>query len=328
MSSNSSVCEAIKREISIVGYAKMVGLELKPFGGRGQYNTVQHDSLIITPGGGRGGEDIFHWKSRDIGGSIIDFGMAYHGISNGEAIKMFRGLLNGNHNLRPAAANALGAPVPASVPKSFALPTQSNTGYKRMFAYLTQTRGLDKQVVSAMLNAKIIMEDTKGNVCFLGKDYDGAYKYGAKRGTNSDVVFRGDIAGSQKKIGFTYNVVGCTPKSLFVVEAPIDAMSIMSLLKHYGKDYNQYGYLSLGGCSDVALEYHVKHQPQLKNIYLSQDNDAAGDESRKLCKEKLAELGFSGQAIDKPPPPAFKDYGDFCQNTILNPITIERGLQP
>lgn len=334
MTTKSSVCSAIKREISIVDYAEQIGLHVKPFGARGQYNTVEHDSLIITPNGGSSGEDIFHWKSRDIGGSVIDFAMAANDIDEQQAISLLRKMLSGQPTKKyPVSAAPARQPPPAPV-KTFEIPQKSNTGYKRLYAYLIQTRGIDKDVVHELVNKKLLVQDNRGNVCFLGKNYEGKYQYGAQRGTMTDKVYRGDVAGSRKEVGFTYNVIGGTPRQVFVVEAPIDALSLMSMLKYHGRDYTQYGYISLGGTSPPALAYHLPHHPQIQKIYLCQDNDEAGNKSRLACREKLKEMGFKGQVTDKPPTPGSKDFNDdllkirSSKPEQSNQQLIERGLHP
>lgn len=291
----NDVCAAIKREIDIVEYARMVGLNPRPFGAQGKMNTVEHDSLVFSPN-----EGLFSWNSRSKGGSVIDFAMEYHGMSEREAIQHLRGYLNGdpqherlqrNHNVeyRPAEK------------REFKAPEKSTQGYKRLFGYLVKTRLIDPAVVQKMVDEKVLYQDARNNACFCGYDYDGQMKYAALRTTSTEAQFRGEAAGSHKEVGFSYNLVGKAPVAVFVCEAPIDCMSIMSMLAHHGKDFTEYAYLALGGTHEGALLNHLEHHPQLKTVYLCQDNDEAGNKSRAVCRQKLQERGFSGRVVDKSP---------------------------
>ncbi|MEG0020646.1 MAG: toprim domain-containing protein, partial [Oscillospiraceae bacterium] len=116
---------------------------------------------------------------------------------------------------------------------------------------------------------------------------------------------RGDIEGSSKEVGLFINN---NSASLLVCEAPIDAMSLMSLLEHHKVAPEKYSYLAQGGVCLNSLEYHIKRQPKINTVYLCYDNDAAGHSARAQSRELLKSLGFSGKIIDKPP--HNKDWND------------------
>lgn len=331
---DNNVCSAIKHNIDIAAYVEQCGLHLVPHGGKGYLRTQEHDSLIIMPYGKGGNEPYgtFSWNSRETGGSIIDFAMEYHGLSENDAISHLRGFLNSKEQYvlkrspRPATKTAV------AVNTSFTIPEKSSSGYKRLFGYLVQARCIDKEIVQKAVNNKQIYQDARGNVCFCGQDYDGKIAYAAMRTTASNVQFRGEAAGSKKEVGFTHNLVGHSPTQLFVTEAPIECFSIMTMLKLHNRDYEQYAYLSLGGTADNALMYHVSKHPQLQRVYLCQNNDEAGHKSRAACRAALEQAGFRGRIQDKPP--IKKDFNDDLRVLVessLEPqqqtFTIERGIQ-
>lgn len=110
---------------------------------------------------------------------------------------------------------------------------------------------------------------------------------------------RGDVENSMKKVAW---FVDNNSTSLFVCEAPVDALSVMSLLKLGGKDYNKYSYLAQSGCSSTSsLLYHVKNNPQISKVYLCYDNDTAGKEALMKATRELHESGFKGSIINKIP---------------------------
>lgn len=116
---------------------------------------------------------------------------------------------------------------------------------------------------------------------------------------------RGDIEGSNKNVGLFINN---SSASLLVCEAPIDAMSLMTLLEHHKVTPEKYSYLAQGGVCLNSLEYHIKHQPGINTVYLCYDNDDAGHKARGQSRELLKKLGFDGKIIDKPP--HNKDWND------------------
>ncbi len=322
-----NITQAIKDNISIVEYAEMIGLHpIRRGGQRESWTLKEHDSLVIKPDA-KGSHQWFIWNSTGYKGSVIDFAAALNGWSVPQAISELRKLLS-VHERPPIRADP-----PSRTPLPKADTTKESTvlslpehgkGQGRVFAYLCKTRGLSNSVVSAMVHEKKLYQDARGNAVFVGMDYDGKPKYGALRGTLSDVQFRGDISGSRKDVGFSMGLVGQSPTRLFVCEAPIDAMSIASMLEHYGRNPNAYAYLALGGTATNALEYHLAHHPQLKTIYLCQDNDAAGHKSRAACRVLLEQAGYTGQIIDKPP--IGKDFNDDLRTTLQ--AAVQQQQQP
>lgn len=116
---------------------------------------------------------------------------------------------------------------------------------------------------------------------------------------------RGDIEGSNKEVGLFINN---NSTSLLICEAPIDVMSLMTLLEHHKVNPEKYSYLAQSGVCLNALEYHIKKQPLINTVYLCYDNDEAGHTARGASRELLHTLGFIGKIIDKPP--HNKDWND------------------
>ena len=308
-----NVIQAIRDNISIVEYAQSIGLHpVKRKGNTESWYLEEHDSLIIKPQKNDSCQQWFVWNSQGVQGSIIDFAMAMNGWNQATAVHELRLYLSSQNQSLPK-------PKTEQKPEKksrnifsnnaiFSLPPKSETGQSRIFAYLCKSRGIDGQLVSTLSKQKQIYQDARGNVVFVGYDYDQTPQYASIRGTLSDVQFRGDVLGSNKTIGFSINLVGQTPTRLFVCESPIDAMSLASMMKYFGRNSKQYAYLSLGGTATNALSYHLERHPQLKTIYLAQDHDEAGLKSRVACRKLLAESGFAGHIIDKIP--TGKDYND------------------
>lgn len=135
--------------------------------------------------------------------------------------------------------------MPAPSP-DFRLPEKEENN-DRIIRYLTENRGIEKNLVEKWISSGDIYEEKKHhNVVFVGRDADGIPRYAHCRGTG-EIKYRRDVAGSDKSCGFSHRG---TDNQLFVFEAAIDLLSFIQL---FPKDWKKRSYLSLGGISGVAL---------------------------------------------------------------------------
>lgn len=300
MSRNSILSDAIKQNISILDYAQQQ-LGYTPERVGNQYALKEHDSVRINVE-----KNIFYRHSTARGGSIIDFVMEFEGLSQGEAIRKLRGCLAPGSRARAPAHTTFSNPKQE---KKVELPEAHNGRFSRVFAYLTKSRGIDNEIVAAMIKRKALYEDKRHNCVFVGYNEKNEAAFGCLRGTNTqtDKPFRGDCTDSDKAIGW---YIGHNSKSLVVVEAPIDAMSFMTMLKLHGKDYRQYDYLAIGGMCNESLPYHFGRLPrgQIQTVFLAVDNDKKGVMARTAYRNQLQKLGYTGRVLDKIP--LSKDWND------------------
>ena len=165
---------------------------------------------------------------------------------------------------------------PAPSP-DFRLPEKEENN-DRIIRYLTENRGIEKNMVEEWIGSGDIYEEKKhNNVVFVGRDADGIPRYAHCRGTG-ETKYRGDVAESDKSYGFCHRG---TDNQLFVFEAAIDLLSFIQL---FPKDWKKRSYLSLGGISSAALMAFLSERPQITSVFLCLDNDHAGNEA----SEKLA----------------------------------------
>ena len=174
---------------------------------------------------------------------------------------------------------------PAPSP-DFRLPEKEENN-DRIIRYLTENRGIEKDLVEEWISSGDIYEEKKHhNVVFVGRDADGIPRYAHCRGTG-EIKYRGDVAGSDKSCGFCHRG---TDNQLFVFEAAIDLLSFIQL---FPKDWKKRSYLSLGGISSAALMAFLSERSQITSVFLCLDNDQAGNEA---C-EKLAEEIPDGYSV-------------------------------
>lgn len=226
----------------------------------------------------RGNEWYDHAAEK--GGCAIDFVQMFYGRSFPDAVTM---LLNGEQGqaYRPSEQRK---PEP---PRPFMLP-EANHDMRRVYAYLTKTRCLDREVVSAFARAKMLYEDAKyHNAVFVGFDKEGVASHAHKRGTYTQgEPFKGNVDGCNPRYSFHYTGQSDT---VYVFEAPIDMLSFISL---YQKDWQRHSYVSLCGVSEHALLQLLVENPQVKKIGLCLDNDKAGLKARERITGILSERGY------------------------------------
>lgn len=226
----------------------------------------------------RGNEWYDHAAEK--GGCAIDFVQMFYGRSFPDAVTM---LLNGEQGqaYRPSERRR---PEP---PKPFVLP-EANHDMRRVYAYLTKTRCLDREVVSVFARVKALYEDAKyHNAVFVGFDRDGVARHAHKRGTYTQgEPFKGNVDGCAPRHSFHYTGQSDT---VYVFEAPIDMLSFISM---YQKDWQRHSYVSLCGVSEHALLQLLVDKPQIKKIGLCLDNDKAGFKARERLTGILSERGY------------------------------------
>lgn len=226
----------------------------------------------------RGNEWYDHASEK--GGLAIDFVQMFYGRSFLEAVTM---LLNGEQGQAYCPSEPR-RPEPRG---PFALP-ETNKDMRRVFAYLTKTRCLDRDVVSVFARAKLIYEDAQyHNAVFVGVDADGIARHAHKRGTyTKGEPFKGNVDGCDPRYSFHFTGQSDT---VYVFEAPIDLLSFISL---YQKEWQRHSYVALCGVAEHALLQLLSDNPQIKKIGLCLDNDKAGLKARERIAKILSERGY------------------------------------
>lgn len=214
------------------------------------------------------------------GGCAIDFVQMFYGKSFPDAVTM---LLNGEQG----QAYRSSEPRRSEPPKPFVLP-EAHTDMRRVYAYLTKTRCIDRSVVSVFAKAKMIYEDTKyHNAVFVGFDPDGVARHAHKRGTYTQgEPFKGNVDGCDPRYSFHHTGQSDT---VYVFEAPIDLLSFLSL---YPQDWQRHSYVALCGVAEHALTQLLTENPQVQKIGLCLDNDKAGIKARERLTGILSERGY------------------------------------
>ena len=239
------------------------------------------------------------------GGCAIDFVQMFYGRSFPDAVSM---LLDGEQG-QAYRESQQKEPEP---PKPFQLP-EAYANMRRVFAYLTQARCLDRNVVSAFARQKMLYEDAKyHNAVFVGYDTDGVPRHAHKRSTyTKGEPFKGNVESCGPRYSFRW--IGRSD-TVYVFEAPIDMLSFITM---YQKDWQEHSYVALCGVAEHALMQLLSDAPYVRKVGLCLDNDKAGIQARERIKQSLSERGYSDvfplfsqqkdwnedlQVMSKPPP--------------------------
>ena len=262
-----------------------------------EFRWKKHDSVTVF-------NNRWYRHSQSKGGYPVDFVMEFYHATFPEAVKMLTG----------EEGEGRQETCPAPSPE-FRLP-EKNEKNETVIKYLTEIRGIDKNLVEEWIGRGDIYEERQHhNVVFVGRDAKNIPRYAHCRGTG-ETKYRGDVAGSDKAYGFCHRG---TDNQLFVFEAAIDLLSFIQL---FPKDWKKRSYLSLGGVSGVALMDFLSERPQITSVFLCLDNDKTGNEA---C-EKLAEEVLEGYTVIRLKPSG-KDWNEvLCKEEADRKKVIEETI--
>lgn len=291
--------DRILANIDLIEYMRGCGYTPYPMGNGSYYGLKEHGSVRIYPesntyfhpGSGNG-------DTRRL--NVINFAEWYYGISNQEAIKMLAKELNGEPDYKK---DNIKREIPKIEKKSFELPPKTSSKYKHVFAYLTKTRCISKTVVTDMIKRNFLYEDTHGNATFVGYHNHKAV-FCFQRGCSDRIpegynrAFTKIITGSDFEHAF---YIDNASNKLFVTEAIIDGMSVMTMFEKHKINPDNYDYVSTCGTSMRPLVNYIKTHPSIDIVYLGFDNDETGSKYRRRAAQKLQEIGYNGKIINKPP---------------------------
>lgn len=155
----------------------------------------------------------FHQYER-IGGDAIDFVRKFYGTDYTGAMEYLLGGSGGGLKTAQLVQEEEKAP--------FSLPT-ANGNMRRVYAYLLNSRGIDKEVLDTFVRHGLIYESAKyHNAVFVGKDKNGNPCHASLRGTGTQSSYRGNEPNSVPEYSFHWYG---TSENLYLFEAPIDMLS-------------------------------------------------------------------------------------------------------
>ena len=281
-------------DTNLIDFAVQNGFEIE----EGDRNAVhvKHSGGLYLFRHGRG----YKCFANESKGNIIDFAKEFMGAADFKtAVELILGCraYETEHFVSPTEKKPRGDLV---------LPPKAKD-FNRTIAYLSKGRGIDIEIVYAMINqGKVYQAVTEKsgyvfqNCAFVGFDGDGKPRYCALRSPSTDSSFRQDVENSDKTYGFCMEG---RSNRVYEFEAPIDAMSHATLCKLNGIDWREDHRVAEGCLSDKALYRYLERHPEITEIIFCYDNDRDGKLSdgtphnhgqirANLAKEVFAKLGY------------------------------------
>lgn len=271
------------RQTDLVSLLKSKGEQVKRSGSEYEWKDGSQKVTIR-------GNLWFHQYDRE-GGDAIDFVRRFYHKSYPEAVEY---LLSGCGGVLTVS------PPVAKESKPFVLPPR-NDNMRRVYAYLTSRRGIDRDVVNAFAYRQMIYESAAyHNAVFVGFDSKGIPRHANLRGTGAESTFKGNAPGSIPEYSFHWTG---SDDRLYLFEAPIDLLAFISLHKD---DWRSHSYAACCGVGDRVLLQMLRDNPNIQTVCLCLDNDEAGQTANNRIAEKLYARGIQTEILV----PTHKDWNE------------------
>ena len=253
--------------------------------------------------------NLWYHQYEQVGGDAVDFVRRFYNKSYPEAMEFLLGRSGGVLTVSP--------PVQKEE-KPFVLPPK-NDNMRRVFAYLLNGRGIDREVLYAFVHKGMIYESADyHNAVFVGFDSNGNAKHAHKRGTGSESSYKGNVTGSQPE--FSFHWYGQSDR-LYLFEAPIDMLSFISMQK---EGWRQHSYAASCSVSDRVLFQMLKDNPDIRQVVLCLDSDEPGQTAAKRIADKLFVQGTASEILV----PVHKDWNEDLLAAASLSISKEQEVQP
>lgn len=288
-----------KEKANLVNLPKFLmshGFDLKKVGR--EYVWKDHDSLHIKDNGPGERGQWFRFRENK-GGDNIGFLREYMDMSFIGAVEA----LTGEHIDRTYTPSRTYESKPVQqTARELSLAEADNS--RRVFAYLCKTRGLDYDMLSALVKKGTISQEEKtGNVLFKYFGTDGKVIGAEKVGTSTEHKFKGIATSSAGGHGF--EVVRGTGEKAFFFESAID---MLSYLQMHDQELDNCRLVSMMGVKpNIVLDTMLRHNISPENVFLCSDNDTAGNDFAQRLQEQYPDMK---RVIT---PDTYKDWNDMLR---------------
>lgn len=335
----NEVAKQIDLQMKIDDVAILCGLNLEK-NGRYSLRDRDHDSLVFDLK-----RNFFFWNSQGKRGGCVKLYMEVMGVDFKDAVLKLMSHINLEKEYvetvreKPAELSDKDRHLDLyNQLKELNFDSDENKLMRQSIAYLTKTRGLDRDIINKMINEKMIYQisDNYGpKVAFVGRKDNMYISSICQRSVSPKIKFKGDFKNCNYKVGWFYDPEtngsfgekGNSRKPLLVFEANIDMISYMSLLKECGIDYTKFAYLSCSSINhDVCVPETCKNHG-FNTVRILFDNDYEGKENWGQNKAKEISSKLSKNGIDAKPVipdvPSCKDWNDIIVGYRNNTISLD-----
>ncbi len=315
-----SEIDFVKHGINILDLAEDLGYHVQKNGT--QYTLQEHDSCVLYPSNNsfcRFSTAQSTSDGRPVGGSTIDFLLHFDEADNlghsihsvGDAINYLKDRYLRHVPIQERMPDPLEGHKILMSTKVFTLPNKAADGKARIYPYLCKTRAIDRDVVTSCMNRNLLYEDERHNAVFVGLDKNQKATFATRHTTLTYSNWKRDVAGSDQKTGW---YVDNKSDTLYVTEAPIDAMSVMTIRKQANKSIDDVNYLATTGTGKLnVLMRRMEENPNIKKVVLAFDTDAAGELASGRAVQMIQHKYNDQIKILRYRPPEGKDVNEYLQ---------------
>ena len=272
--------------------------------GNSEYTMSEHDSMRING-------SQFYWNSQKQGGNALDFCMVYYNMSFQEAVSellSFNGIAKNEINYSsPNVNTTIDTEIKTEVEEVIKpIPNELTSQTNRIYAYLTQTRGIDKDIVSSLIESKKIAQDIKSNLIFKIFDKSNILTGAEITGTLTNRRYK--QVTEKNGNGFVLNPnVSDKPTTAMFFESAVDLLSFYTIYPN-----TKALLVSMAGLKDKVIEKIVKdYELDYTKCIISSDNDEAGRNFAYKVKEKYNLKTYFVNNDPKCVNSRTKDWNDF-----------------
>ena len=333
------IAKQIDLQMKIDDVAILCGLNLEK-NGRYSLRDRDHDSLVLDLK-----RNFFFWNSQGKRGGCVSLYREIMNVGFKEAVLKLMPHINLEKEYvetvreKPAELSDKDRHLDLyNQLKELNFDSDENKLMRQSIAYLTKTRGLDKDIINKLKDERVIYQisDNYGpKVAFVGRKDNMYISAVCQRSVSPKNKFKGDFKNCNYKVGWFYDPEtnsrfgekGNSNKPLLVFEANIDMISYMSLLKECGVDYTQFAYLSCSSINhDICIPETCKEYGY-NTVRILFDNDYEGKENwgqnkAKEISSKLSKTGIDAKPII-PDIPSCKDWNDIIVGYRNNTISLD-----
>ena len=241
------------------------------------YRCKEHNSLVLEH---KNGILEYYWNSRSQSGDIIQY--VKENITGNNFRKAIEYLTS---EVNKKVIDYQSDEMESKLSRKDKVKIDYADNVKRVYAYLSKTRGISATIVNELINNELINQDIRNNLVLKYVDEKGSVVGAELIGTNSSIRFKSIVKNSNEKYGFSI-CNGVKVKTLIVFEASLDLMSYYQLNKNA---LNNSLLLSLGGAEKISkIDTYIKVYREIDTIIICTDNDVAGDNAYNKIKSKYS----------------------------------------
>ena len=199
------------------------------------------------------------------------------------------------------------------------LPDVKALALKKVYAYLCNTRCIDRDLVSHFLKRRYVGLDASNLLCFFGYRGDTVISV-AKKGINPRISFKQNMT-REKHAGFFYGSSTTNEyREVYVFESCVDLMSFLTLVKRgkLPKVAIDACFISLNGANPRYLDKVLLENPTIEHVHFCLDNDRMGqylvesfnkDGRKSIATDSWVNYLIEGNVIRKD----VKDWNELLQ---------------